>query len=98
VAVLPGDLEKPFSVEVGSLSAKEGFKSPLNIGALPWTKTVAAGSEPVELEDVPHEGSPTQIFSLEQKTIPRKLKEDIDTHDRLPVFQLMDYRFSSKNW
>lgn len=35
--------------------AKESFEAPLDVGAFPRLKTVAAGGKPVELEEVPHE-------------------------------------------
>ena len=61
VAIFPAELEKFASVEVGGFLAEEGFKAPLDVRALPRTKTVAAGSEPIELEHVPQA---TQVYGI----------------------------------
>ena len=54
IAVLPGEAEEFASVEVGSFLAEEGFEAPLNEGAVPGMKAVAAGGEPIELEEMEH--------------------------------------------
>jgi len=55
VAILPGEVEEFFGVEVGGVWTEKGFEAPLNVRAFPGTKAVAAGGEPIELKDVPHE-------------------------------------------
>jgi len=54
ITVLPGELEESACSEIGGFLAKEGFKTPLNIGAVPGMETVTAGGQPVELEQVEH--------------------------------------------
>jgi hypothetical protein len=53
-AVFPGEMKEFAGVEVASFFAKEGFKAPLDVRAFPGLKAIAAGSEPVELEKIPH--------------------------------------------
>jgi len=55
VAIFPGEMEEFWCVEVGGFRAQEGFEAPLDVGAFPGLEAVAAGREPVELEEVPHE-------------------------------------------
>jgi hypothetical protein len=61
VAIFPTESEKFARVEIGGFFAEEGFKAPLDVGALPRTKTVAAGSEPIKLEHVPQA---TQLYGI----------------------------------
>jgi len=56
-AIFPGEVEEFVGVEVGGFFAQEGFETPLDVGAFPGLQAIAAGGEPVELEEVPHEES-----------------------------------------
>jgi hypothetical protein len=53
VAIFPAEFEEFASIEIGGFFPEEGLEAPLDVGALPRTKTVAAGSEPIKLEHVP---------------------------------------------
>ena len=53
VAIFPAELEEFASIEIAGFLPEEGLEAPLDVGALPRTKTVAAGSKPIELEHVP---------------------------------------------
>ena len=53
-AVFPGEMQEFADVEVGGFFPEKGFEAPLDVGAFPRLEAVAAGSEPVELEKVPH--------------------------------------------
>jgi hypothetical protein len=54
VAIFPGELKELRGVQIGGFGADEGLKPPLDVRAVPGMKTVAAGGEPVELEEMPH--------------------------------------------
>jgi hypothetical protein len=54
VAVLPGKLEKLAGIQIRGFWAEESLEAPLDVGAIPGMKPVAAGGEPVELEEAPH--------------------------------------------
>jgi hypothetical protein len=54
-AIFPGEMQELAGVEVGGFFTEKGFEAPLDVRTFPGLKAVAAGSEPVELEDVPHE-------------------------------------------
>ena len=54
VTVAPGEAEEFCRVEVCSFLAKEGFKSPLDVGTFPRLKPVSWSGEPVEFEEVQH--------------------------------------------
>jgi len=43
VAVLPGEMEKFFGVEMGGFLAQEGFETPLEIGTVPGLEAIAPG-------------------------------------------------------
>src|ERR1700757_1049634 len=55
VAIFPGELEEFFGVEIGGFFSKEGFEAPSDVRTFPGPKAVAAGGEPVEFENIPHE-------------------------------------------
>jgi len=55
VAILPGEVEDFFGVEVSGVLTEKGFEAPLNVGAFPGMKAVATGREPIEFKHVPHE-------------------------------------------
>jgi len=55
VAVFPGKLEEFLCVQIGGFFAKERFKAPLEIRALPGLQTVAARGYPVVSQGCPHE-------------------------------------------
>ena len=55
ITVFPGKLEKFLCVETSGFFAKERFKAPLEIRALPGLQTVAARGYPVESQGCPHE-------------------------------------------
>jgi hypothetical protein len=55
VPIFPRELEEFRRAPIGGFFAQESFKTPLDIGTAPRPETVAARSEPVEFEEVPHE-------------------------------------------
>ncbi len=56
VAIFPDESEEFPGVEMGGFFAEEGFKTPLEIGAVPRMKAIAAGGHPVVAERLPHVG------------------------------------------
>jgi hypothetical protein len=54
-AIFPGKMKEFSRVKIGGFFAEKGFEAPLDVGTVPGLKAVAAGSEPIELEEVPHE-------------------------------------------
>jgi len=54
VAVFPGEVEKFVDVEIGGFFTEKGFEAPLDVGAVPRMEAIAARSEPVELDKMPH--------------------------------------------
>jgi hypothetical protein len=41
LAIFPGELQKPYGIEIGSFIAEKGFKAPLDVRAFPGLKTIA---------------------------------------------------------
>lgn len=55
VAIFPGKAEELGCVEMLRFLAKEGLKAPLDVRAFPGLQAVTARSEPIELNEMPHE-------------------------------------------
>lgn len=53
-AIFPGEMEEFHGVQIGGFFAEKGLEAPLDVGAFPGLQPVAAGGEPIELEEMPH--------------------------------------------